>query len=207
MKPNNCNLDMWSLDAEGYDRPTCLIISTSVHHFTWWQANCVHGSDGSLSHITNHNTVHSVCNASYSVWDVPFKAVYSRVVYLQDVHCFIYPWCRTTDISDTNGVMKEGCGQKNGMKLSSLKSHASVCNAMMVAFWVLRHHRERMLNSCIMYRHIGPALGVMVWSGIGYHSRTPLVHIAGNLNGQCYISEVLEPIFLSYLQSLPTAIF
>ncbi|GFX91655.1 transposable element Tcb1 transposase [Trichonephila clavipes] len=36
-----------------------------------------------------------------------------------------------------------------------------------------------MLNSCVMHRHTGPAPGIMVWDGIGYHSCTPLVRIAG----------------------------
>ncbi|GFX72266.1 transposable element Tcb1 transposase [Trichonephila clavipes] len=36
-----------------------------------------------------------------------------------------------------------------------------------------------MLNSCVMHRNTGPAPGIMVWGGIGYHSRTPLVRIAG----------------------------
>ncbi|GFT74056.1 transposable element Tcb1 transposase [Trichonephila clavipes] len=45
-------------------------------------------------------------------------------------------------------------------------------------------------------------------SGInGYHSRTPLVRIAGTLNSQHYISEVLEPGVLPYLHILATAIF
>ncbi|GFV15444.1 transposable element Tc3 transposase [Trichonephila clavipes] len=70
-----------------------------------------------------------------------------------------------------------------------------------------RHRGERMLNSCVMHRHTGPAPGIMVWSGIGYHTRTPLVRIAGNFNSQCYISEVLEPFALPYLQSLATATF
>ncbi|GFX05487.1 transposable element Tcb1 transposase [Trichonephila clavipes] len=73
---------------------------------------------------------------------------------------------------------------------------------------VWRHRGERMLNSCgVMHRHTGPVLGIMVWDGIGYHSRTPLVCIAGTLNSQRYISEVLEPVVLPYLQSLVTAIF
>lgn len=72
---------------------------------------------------------------------------------------------------------------------------------------VWRHRGERMLNSCIMHRHTGPAPGIMVWGGIGYLSRTPLVRIAGTLTSQRYISEVLEPVVLSYLQGLPTAIF
>ncbi|GFV73440.1 transposable element Tcb1 transposase [Trichonephila clavipes] len=72
---------------------------------------------------------------------------------------------------------------------------------------VWRHRGERMLNSCVMHRHTDPAPGIMVWGGIGYHSRFPLVHIVGTLNSQCYISEVLEPVVLPYLQGLATAIF
>ncbi|KFM71332.1 Transposable element Tc3 transposase, partial [Stegodyphus mimosarum] len=72
---------------------------------------------------------------------------------------------------------------------------------------VWRHRGERMLNSCVMPRHTGHAPGIMVWGGIGYHSRTPLVCIAGTLNSQRYISEVLDPIVLHYPQGLPTAIF
>ncbi|GFV04127.1 transposable element Tcb1 transposase [Trichonephila clavipes] len=57
-----------------------------------------------------------------------------------------------------------------------------------------------MLNSFVKHRHTGPAPGIMVWGGIGYHSRSPLVRIAGTLNSQRYISEVLEPVVLPYLQ-------
>ncbi|GFV29287.1 transposable element Tcb1 transposase [Trichonephila clavipes] len=64
-----------------------------------------------------------------------------------------------------------------------------------------------MLNSCVMPCHTGPAPGNMVRGGTGYHSRTFLVCIAGTLNSQRYISEVLEPIDLPYLQGLATAIF
>ncbi|UYV65995.1 hypothetical protein LAZ67_3006105 [Cordylochernes scorpioides] len=65
---------------------------------------------------------------------------------------------------------------------------------------VWRHCGERMLNSCVMHRHTGTAPGIMVWGGIGYQSHTPLVRIAGNLNSQRYISEVLKPVVLPYLQ-------
>ncbi|GFU84886.1 transposable element Tcb1 transposase [Trichonephila clavipes] len=64
-----------------------------------------------------------------------------------------------------------------------------------------------MLNSRVMLHHAGPAPGIMVWGGIGYHFRTPLVRIAGTLNGQHYISEVLEPVVLPYFQRMATAIF
>ncbi|GFV42525.1 transposable element Tcb1 transposase [Trichonephila clavipes] len=72
---------------------------------------------------------------------------------------------------------------------------------------VWRHRGERMLNSCAMHHHSGPAPSIMLWGGIGYHSRTLLVRITGTLNSQRYISEVLEPDVLPYLQGLATAIF
>ncbi|GFX40119.1 transposable element Tcb1 transposase [Trichonephila clavipes] len=72
---------------------------------------------------------------------------------------------------------------------------------------VWRQRVERMLNSCVMHRHTGPAPGIMVWNGIEYHSRTALARIAGTLNSQRYISEVLEPVVLPYLQGLVTTIF
>ncbi|GFV20171.1 transposable element Tcb1 transposase [Trichonephila clavipes] len=64
-----------------------------------------------------------------------------------------------------------------------------------------------MLNSCVLQRHTGPAPGIMIWGGIGYHSRTPLVRITDTLNSKRYISEVLEPVVLPYIQGLATAIF
>ncbi|GFU97478.1 transposable element Tcb1 transposase [Trichonephila clavipes] len=72
---------------------------------------------------------------------------------------------------------------------------------------VWRHRGERMLNSCVMHHHTGTSPGIMVWGGIEYNSRTPLVRIADTFNSQRYISEVLEPVVLPYLQGLTTAIF
>ncbi|GFV67199.1 transposable element Tcb1 transposase [Trichonephila clavipes] len=63
-----------------------------------------------------------------------------------------------------------------------------------------------MLNRCVMHRHTGPVPGIMVWGGIGYHSRTLLVRIEGTLNSHRYISEVWEPVILPYLQGLATVI-
>ncbi|GFX30228.1 transposable element Tcb1 transposase [Trichonephila clavipes] len=50
---------------------------------------------------------------------------------------------------------------------------------------VWRHREEKMLNSCVMHRHIGPAPGLC----------------------QRYISEVLVPVVLPYIHGLATAIF
>ncbi|GFT64998.1 transposable element Tcb1 transposase [Trichonephila clavipes] len=63
-----------------------------------------------------------------------------------------------------------------------------------------------MPNSCVMHHHTGSTPGIMVWDDITYHSHTPLVCIAGTLYSQRYISKVLDPIVLPYLQGLATAI-
>ncbi|GFU90430.1 transposable element Tcb1 transposase [Trichonephila clavipes] len=42
---------------------------------------------------------------------------------------------------------------------------------------VRRHRGDRMLKSCFMHRHTGPASDIMVCGGIGYYSRTPLVRL------------------------------
>ncbi|GFV43833.1 transposable element Tcb1 transposase [Trichonephila clavipes] len=46
-----------------------------------------------------------------------------------------------------------------------------------IRVWI--HRGERRLNNCVIHHHTGPALGIMAWGGIGYHSRTPLVRVAG----------------------------
>ncbi|GFX65700.1 transposable element Tcb1 transposase [Trichonephila clavipes] len=45
----------------------------------------------------------------------------------------------------------------------------------------------------------------MVWCR--FHGHIPLVRISGALNSQRYISEVLEPMVLPYIQRLPIATF
>lgn len=72
---------------------------------------------------------------------------------------------------------------------------------------VWRHRGEKLLNCCVMHRHTGLAPGIMVWGGIGFHCRTPLVRIAGTLSSQRYVSKALEPVVLPYIQRLPSAIF
>ncbi|GFV27640.1 transposable element Tcb1 transposase [Trichonephila clavipes] len=53
-----------------------------------------------------------------------------------------------------------------------------------------------------MHRHSDPEPGIMVLGGVGYHFRISLVRIARTLNSQHYISKVLEPVAISYLQGL-----
>ncbi|GFW72453.1 transposable element Tcb1 transposase [Trichonephila clavipes] len=65
---------------------------------------------------------------------------------------------------------------------------------------VWRPRGERLLNCYVLHRHSGPAPGIMVWGGIGFHCRTHLLRIGGTLNSQPYISEMLEPVVLPYNQ-------
>ncbi|GFY21977.1 transposable element Tcb1 transposase [Trichonephila clavipes] len=58
-----------------------------------------------------------------------------------------------------------------------------------------------------MHRHTDSAPDIMIWGGIGFHCPPSLVRIAGTLNSQCYICEVLEPVLFSYIQHLPSTIF
>ncbi|GFX23187.1 transposable element Tcb1 transposase [Trichonephila clavipes] len=64
-----------------------------------------------------------------------------------------------------------------------------------------------MLNSCVIHRHTGPALGIMVWGGIGYHSRTPLVRIAAIFqqdNARPHVARIVQRFFVNYqIELLP----
>ncbi|GFV39729.1 transposable element Tcb1 transposase [Trichonephila clavipes] len=71
---------------------------------------------------------------------------------------------------------------------------------------VWKHRGERLLNCCIMHRHTGSALGIMIWGDIGFYCHS-LVRIADTLNSQRYMSEVLEPVVHPNIQRLPSAIF
>ncbi|GFX44513.1 transposable element Tc1 transposase [Trichonephila clavipes] len=114
----------------------------------------------------------------------------------QNHRCLLHQWCdeRRMRVVEWNEVVFTDESR------NCLQHHVGP-----IRVW--RHRRERMLNSCVMHRHTGPAQGIIVWGGIGYHSRTSLVRIAGILNSLRYISEVLEPVFLPFLQGLVTAIF
>ncbi|GFV75172.1 hypothetical protein TNCV_3190211 [Trichonephila clavipes] len=47
----------------------------------------------------------------------------------------------------------------------------------------------------------------MVWGAISYHGRSNLLLIEGNLNSIRYVSEVLQPEVIPFLQDIPEAIF
>ncbi|GFX45431.1 transposable element Tcb1 transposase [Trichonephila clavipes] len=65
---------------------------------------------------------------------------------------------------------------------------------------VWRHRGERMLNSCVMHHHTGPALGIMEWGGIGYHSRTTLglaTAIFQQDNAQPHVARIVQRLCIN----------
>ncbi|GFT70844.1 transposable element Tcb1 transposase [Trichonephila clavipes] len=97
--------------------------------------------------------------------------------------------------------MKEGYGWQNGLKLSLL---TRVTHLSATPRWSDSSLETPWREDAEQLRY---APAVMLWGGIGYHSHTPLIRIAGTLNRQRYISELWEPVVLPYLQGLATSIF
>ena len=64
---------------------------------------------------------------------------------------------------------------------------------------VWRRHGERYANCNVVQHDRYKGGSVMVWGGISVRSRTDLVVIDGNLTGQRYINEVLQPVVLPFL--------
>ncbi|GFX74438.1 transposable element Tcb1 transposase [Trichonephila clavipes] len=57
--------------------------------------------------------------------------------------------------------MKEGCGRQIRMKLDLLTSNAFGQQHYDGRIRIWRHRGERILNTCVMHPHTGPALGIM----------------------------------------------
>ncbi len=65
---------------------------------------------------------------------------------------------------------------------------------------VWRRRGERFANCCVMEVNRWGGASVMVWAGISFRHRTPLVFIDGNLTARRYIAEVLEPELIPFLE-------
>ncbi|GFW73097.1 transposable element Tcb1 transposase [Trichonephila clavipes] len=72
---------------------------------------------------------------------------------------------------------------------------------------VWKHRGERMLNSCVMHRHTGPAPGIMIWGGIGYHTRTPLglaTALFQQDNARPHVARIVQKFFVDHqIELLP----
>ena len=68
---------------------------------------------------------------------------------------------------------------------------------------VWRRPGERVLRCCIRQEPRGGGPSVMMWGGISYDHRTPLIPVVGNLNAQRYIDQILRPVLVPFLQAHP----
>ncbi|KFM74451.1 Transposable element Tcb2 transposase, partial [Stegodyphus mimosarum] len=64
---------------------------------------------------------------------------------------------------------------------------------------VWRRPGQRCDTNLTVFRQTVRQPGVMVWSAILFHSRTPLVVIRRNLTAQQYVDEVLRPVVLPFI--------
>ena len=66
---------------------------------------------------------------------------------------------------------------------------------------VWRRQDERYADCCVREFSRCGGGSVMVWGGISWRYKTPLVVIEGNLTARRYIDEVLEPVIVPFLQN------
>lgn len=72
---------------------------------------------------------------------------------------------------------------------------------------VRRRPGERLLATCLRPRHTGPTPGVMVWGAISYDSRSTLVVIPRTLTANLYVSLVIQPVVLPFMNSIQGGVF
>ena len=73
---------------------------------------------------------------------------------------------------------------------------------------VWRRRGERYEDATVQEHDRYGGGSVMVWGGMSMHTRTPLHQVAGNLNGQRYVNEILRPIAVPAVQALgPGAVY
>ncbi|GFS52863.1 translation factor GUF1 homolog, mitochondrial [Trichonephila clavipes] len=72
---------------------------------------------------------------------------------------------------------------------------------------VRRRPWERLQPNCLPPRRTGPTPGVMIWAAISYDSRTTLVVIPITLTANLYVSLVIQPIVLPFINSIQGKVF
>ncbi|GFW09570.1 transposable element Tcb2 transposase [Trichonephila clavipes] len=70
-----------------------------------------------------------------------------------------------------------------------------------------RRRGERLNPAFALQRHTTPTAGMMVWRGIAYNTRSPLVLNRGTMSAQRYVHDILQPHVLPLMQWLPGALF
>ncbi|GBN63918.1 hypothetical protein AVEN_135855-1 [Araneus ventricosus] len=72
---------------------------------------------------------------------------------------------------------------------------------------VRRRPGERRQPTCLRPRYTGPTPGIMVWGAIFYHSRSTLVLIPRTLSTNLYVSLVIQPVVLPFMNSIQGCVF
>ncbi|GBN42264.1 Transposable element Tc1 transposase, partial [Araneus ventricosus] len=72
---------------------------------------------------------------------------------------------------------------------------------------VRRRPGERLQPICLRHRHTGPTSGVTVWGAISYDSRSTLVVIRRTLTANLYVSLVIQPVVLPFMNSIQVGVF
>ncbi|GBN59442.1 Transposable element Tc1 transposase, partial [Araneus ventricosus] len=72
---------------------------------------------------------------------------------------------------------------------------------------VRRSPGERLRPTCLRPRHTGPKPGVMVWGANSYDSRSTLVVIPRTRTANVYVSLVIQPVVLPFMNSIQRRVF
>ena len=67
---------------------------------------------------------------------------------------------------------------------------------------VWRRRGERFADCCIQRKTPYGGGSIMIWAGISQRGKTRLVIVDGNLNGQRYINEILDPVAIPYIRNI-----
>ncbi|GBO14120.1 hypothetical protein AVEN_217427-1 [Araneus ventricosus] len=72
---------------------------------------------------------------------------------------------------------------------------------------VRRRPGECLQPTCLRPRHTGPTPGVMVWGAISYDSRSTLAVISCIPTATLYVSLVIQPVVLPFMNSIQGGVF
>ena len=93
-------------------------------------------------------------------------------------------------------------GDSSGLGFYSLMSLGLTLFIMTVEFEFLEEEEnvERFVDNCLIERDRFGGGSVMVWGGIMGRRKTNLIVVQGNLNGQGYINQILQPEAVPFLK-------
>ncbi|GFU86583.1 transposable element Tcb1 transposase [Trichonephila clavipes] len=146
--------------AGGYEGPTWSIASTSVHHFTCGQANCAQAvTDRSVTSRTVAQHIESVTHHSVSARTIRQRLQQSRL-------STIRPLLGLPLTQNHRRLRRQWCNEKRIWATEwnevVFTDESRIClqhHNGRIRVW--RHRGDRILNSCVMHHHTGPAPGII----------------------------------------------